>query len=115
MWSLYCVNAFQASITGNLGPYILSDFGEHSLVTLIGIVSQVMAAATYMPVAKIVNLWGRPFGFSLMVTLATIGLIMMATCKNVETYAASQVNLPITFSRNAANICRFSTLSVSPV
>ncbi|KAL3484198.1 major facilitator superfamily domain-containing protein [Aspergillus germanicus] len=98
MWSLYCVNAFQASITGNLGPYILSDFGEHSLVTLIGIVSQVMAAATYMPVAKIVNLWGRPFGFSLMVTLATIGLIMMATCKNVETYAASQVFYSVGFT-----------------
>ncbi|KAL2837123.1 major facilitator superfamily domain-containing protein [Aspergillus pseudoustus] len=98
MWSLYCVNAFQASITGNLGPYILSDFGEHSLVTLIGIVSQVMAAATYMPVAKIVNLWGRPFGFTLMISLATIGLIMMTTCKNVQTYAASQVFYSVGFT-----------------
>ncbi|KAL2812447.1 major facilitator superfamily domain-containing protein [Aspergillus cavernicola] len=98
MWSLYCVNAFQSSITGNLGPYILSDFGEHSLVTLIGIVSQVMAAATYMPVAKIVNLWGRPFGFTLMISLATIGLIMMATCKDVQTYAASQVFYSVGFT-----------------
>jgi hypothetical protein len=115
MWSLYCVNAFQASITGNLGPYILSDFGEHSLVTLIGIVSQVMAAATYMPVAKIVNLWGRPFGFTLMVTLATIGLIMMATCENVQTYAASQVNIPLTFLALQTNVCRYSIPSASPV
>jgi hypothetical protein len=37
------------------------------------------------------NVWGRPQAFCLGVASTTIGLIMMAACKNVETYCAAQV------------------------
>lgn len=95
MFLLYFVNAFQSSITGNLSAYIVSDFSAHSLIPTIGIVSNVMSAATYMPLAKALNLWDRSYGFAFMTVLSTIGLILSATCKNIYVYCASQVSLDL--------------------
>lgn len=85
MWCLYLVNAFQSQITSNLSAYITSDFESHSLIPLIATVSSVMAAGTYMPVAKILNLWDRSTGFALMVLFAVLGLILSATCNGIAT------------------------------
>ncbi|CAL3967788.1 unnamed protein product, partial [Diplocarpon coronariae] len=38
----------------------------------------------------LLDLWGRAEGFALMTVIATIGLLLMAVCRNVETYAAAQ-------------------------
>ncbi|KAF2799864.1 MFS general substrate transporter [Melanomma pulvis-pyrius CBS 109.77] len=97
MWMLYLTNAFQASITNNLTPYITSGFEEHSLLTVIYIVSNSMAAAVYIPTAKLLDLWGRAEGFLVMVSLATIGLILMAVCRNLSTFCAAQVFYTIGF------------------
>ena len=92
MWLIYFVTAFNWSVTGNLAPYILSDFEAHSLVTVIGIVSGVLGAALYMPIAKMLNLFDRSYGFLFLVFLSIVGLITSAVCKNVQTYAAAQVS-----------------------
>jgi MFS family permease len=92
MFLLYFVNAFQSSILSNLSPYVTSEFQEHSLLTVIYIVSNCMAAATYIPMAKILDLWGRAEGFAIMVCFATLGLILMASCNNLSTFCAAQVS-----------------------
>ncbi|TYJ51712.1 hypothetical protein B9479_007701 [Cryptococcus floricola] len=97
MFLLYFVNAFQSSITGNLTAYVTSGFSAHSLIPVISIVSNVMSAATYMPLAKALNLWDRVWGFIIMAGFATIGLILSATCKNIAVYCASQVFYGIGF------------------
>lgn len=94
MWMLYLVNAFQASILYNLVPYATSEFSTHSLLTVIAIVANSMTAALYIPLAKVLDLWGRAEGFVLMVGFATLGLIMMAVCKNLATFCAAQVCSP---------------------
>lgn len=91
MFLIYFVNAFQSSITGNLSAYITSDFESHSLLPVIATVSSVMGAATYMPVAKVLNLWDRSIGFLIMVIFSILGLVLSATCTNIATYCASQV------------------------
>ncbi|KAK5078408.1 hypothetical protein LTR64_003180 [Lithohypha guttulata] len=98
MWSLYLTNAFQGSITNNLSPFITSGFEEHSLLTVIYIVSSSMAAAVYIPVAKIVDVWGRAEGFLLLVGFATLGLVLSAVTTNLTTYCAAQVFYTIGFS-----------------
>jgi MFS family permease len=97
MWMLYLTNAFQASITGNLTPYVTSGFNEHSLITVIYIVSNSMAAAVYIPTAKLLDLWGRAEGFLIMVSFATLGLILMAVCRSLYTFCAAQVFYTIGF------------------
>ncbi|EAW17198.1 putative MFS siderophore iron transporter [Aspergillus fischeri NRRL 181] len=98
MWLLYLVNGLQSSITGNLSAYVTSGFESHSLIPVISIVSSVMSAATYMPLAKVLNLWDRSIGFLIMVAFATLGLILSATCHDIGTYCAAQVFYSIGFA-----------------
>lgn len=91
MWLLYFVNAFQSSILYNLVPFATSAFETHSELTVIYIVSNSMTAACYIPLAKVLDLWGRAEGFLLMVLFATLGLIMMAASNGLATFCAAQV------------------------
>lgn len=81
----------QQSATGSLSAYVTSSFYEHSLTATTGIMSSLIGGLWSLPLAKILDLWGRPQAFLLMLTIATLGLIMMAACNNVATYAAAQV------------------------
>ena len=91
MWLLYFVTAFQASISYNLVPFATSSFKDHSLLTVIYIVSNAMSAALYIPLAKVLDLWGRAEGFLLMVSFATLGLILTAMGNGLSTFCAAQV------------------------
>jgi hypothetical protein len=71
---------------------VTSDFQSHSLLTVIGIVSDAMTAAVYIPMAKLLDVWGRAEGFALMVGSATLGVILMATSHNLATFCAAQVS-----------------------
>ncbi|RDW59856.1 putative siderophore iron transporter mirB [Coleophoma cylindrospora] len=91
IWIIYFVDAMQQSATGSLSAYVTSSFYEHSLTATTGIMSSLIGGLWSLPLAKILDLWGRPQGFLIMLIIATLGLIMMAACKNVATYAAAQV------------------------
>src|SRR5690242_8831266 len=95
MWLLYFVNGLNSSLTANLSAYITSDFSEHSLLTVITVITSVMGAACVMPIAKVLNLWDRTLGVCIMVLIAIMGLIMMAGCNNIATYCAAQVSYPL--------------------
>ncbi|KAJ5084263.1 siderophore iron transporter mirB [Penicillium alfredii] len=98
MWLLYFSNAFEASLSTNLDPYVSSAFQDHSLLPVITVVSNVMAGATYMPVAKILNLWDRTVGFGLMLAIATLGMVLMASCNSFELYAAANIFYSVGFT-----------------
>ena len=70
IWLLYFVNAFQSSILYNLIPYATSDFESHSLINVIYVVAASMSAATYIPLSKILDVFGRAEGFLLMLVFA---------------------------------------------
>lgn len=61
------------------------------MTALTGVISQLIAGLWKLPYAKIMNIWGRPGAFAIGVLSCTIGIIMMAACKNVQTYCAAQV------------------------
>lgn len=84
------VNSMQQQITGNLGVYVTSSFMLHSLYSTTSVLSGVISGVSKFPICKIIDIWGRVEGFILMTFLTVIGLIMMAACQNVETYAAAQ-------------------------
>lgn len=50
-----------------------------------------MTAAVYIPMAKILDLWGRAEGFLFMGALSMLGLVLMAVSQNLATYCAAQV------------------------
>lgn len=56
-----------------------------------GVMSTLIAGLIKLPLAKILDTWGRPQGLTMMLVCWILGFIMMGACKNVETYAAAQV------------------------
>ncbi|KAL0940679.1 siderophore iron transporter mirB [Colletotrichum truncatum] len=91
VWCIYFINTMQQGIAGNLTPYITSSFQQHSLTATITVISSLIGGLVKLPLAKLLDIWGRPHGFALCVALLTIGLVIMAACKNVEMYATAQV------------------------
>ncbi|CAG8006923.1 unnamed protein product [Penicillium nalgiovense] len=98
MWLVYFVNNLNSSLTLNLSAYITSGFSEHSLLTVITVVTSVMGAACLMPIAKVLNLFDRTVGFVIMILIAIMGLIMMAACNNIATYCAAQAFYTVGFT-----------------
>ncbi|ORX98679.1 major facilitator superfamily domain-containing protein [Clohesyomyces aquaticus] len=91
MFMITFVDAMQQGTTGNLTPYITSSFQKHSLTAYTSIMSSIIGGVFKLPLAKILDIWGRPQGFALMVSFMILGLILMASCNDVQTYAAAQV------------------------
>ncbi|KAF4628600.1 hypothetical protein G7Y89_g9554 [Cudoniella acicularis] len=88
---VFFVVSMQQQIQNNLGSYVTSSFILLPLTGTTSIVSGIVGGVIKLPTAKFVDLIGRAEGFAIMTGFATIGLIMMAACQNVETYAAAQV------------------------
>ncbi|PVH88114.1 siderophore iron transporter mirB [Cadophora sp. DSE1049] len=105
IWLLFLTNGMRLSILYSLVPYVTSDFQSHSLTTTIGIVSDAMSAATYIPVAKMLDVWGRAEGFLVMVCFATLGLILMAVSHNLATFCAAQIFYAVGFSGIIYIVC----------
>lgn len=81
----------------SLVPFATSAFDTHSLLTAIYIVANAMTAALYIPLAKMLDLWGRAEGFLLMIAFAVLGMILMATSNGITTFCVAQVSLlPLT-------------------
>jgi len=93
---LYFVNAFQSSILYSLIPFVTSEFESHSLLNVIYIVADSISAACYIPLSKVLDVWGRPQGFLVMTVFATLGLILMASCNDLPAFCAAYVRPPVT-------------------
>jgi MFS family permease len=86
-----------SGLLGSLSPYIYSDFEMHFLTGLTTVIASLIAALTKFPYAKLMDIWGCPQAFGLGVGFLTLGL-MMAACRNVQTYCAAQVFYQTGFS-----------------
>ncbi|KAF4982199.1 hypothetical protein FZEAL_2083 [Fusarium zealandicum] len=91
IWFIYFVLSIQEVVVRSLNPFVVSDFQAHSLTAVVGIIASLFAGLSKIVFAKVMDTWGRPQTLLITMTLWTLGFIMMAGCKNVETYVAAQV------------------------
>ncbi|CAO2653230.1 Nn.00g026410.m01.CDS01 [Neocucurbitaria sp. VM-36] len=91
IWWIYFVVALQEVVVRAMNPYVTSAFRLHSLTAATGIMSSIIGGLSKIPLAKLLDMWGRPQGLLLSLCVWMVGYIMMASCQNVETYAAAQV------------------------
>lgn len=91
IWLIYFVTSTQEVVVRTLTPFVTSSFALHSLTAATAIMSSIIGGLSKLPLAKILDTWGRPQGLALTLSFWVVGLIMMAACNNVETYAAAQV------------------------
>jgi MFS family permease len=95
IWFVYFINAFILTIQNSLNPYVTSSFQAHSLSAVPTAIGDVMAAATYLPMAKMMDVWGRAEGVLVMELCLVIGLVLMASCNTFEAYCAANVSLKL--------------------
>ena len=91
MWIIAFTDALQQGTTGLLTPYVTSAFQAHSLTAYTYVMSGIIGGVLKLPLAKILDIFGRPQGYLLMIVFMTVGLIMMAVCDGVQTFAAAQI------------------------
>ncbi|KAF6804618.1 siderophore iron transporter [Colletotrichum sojae] len=91
IWVTSYTHSMQQQMNSNLAPYVTSAFQRHGLTATTGVVSSLAGGISQLPLAKIINIFGRMEGYILAHLLCCLGLLMMAVCQNVETYAAAQV------------------------
>lgn len=94
----FCVNSMEQQTSSNLMPYVMSNFSGHSLLPAISIASFVLSGVLKLPIAKLIDTWGRPQGLVTMSFLSTLGLALMALCRDVKTYAAAHLFHSVGFS-----------------
>lgn len=91
LWLIYFVESLLSGTAAALLPYVTSAFSMHSLTPTVSILSSVIGGVTNLTIAKIIDVFGRPPGLLVCLTLGVAGLIMMAACNNVEAYAAAMI------------------------
>lgn len=67
------MNSLQQQIGGNLTAYVTSSFSQHPLLATTSVMSSIIGAVAKLPIAKIVDVWGRTEGYVLMAVLTTVG------------------------------------------
>ncbi|KAH7160454.1 major facilitator superfamily domain-containing protein [Dactylonectria estremocensis] len=105
IWLLFLTNGFRISILYTLAPFVTSEWAQHSLTTVISIVADSMTAACYIPIAKMLDVWGRAESFMVMIGFSTLGLVLMAASHNLATFCAAQVFYQVGFGGVIYTIC----------
>ncbi|KAJ5647116.1 Siderophore iron transporter 1 [Penicillium lividum] len=72
-------------------PYATSSFGQHSLLATINVLRAVIAAAAQPTAAKIADVFGRIELIVVSIVFYTVGTVLEACAKNVETFCAGAV------------------------
>lgn len=70
---IFFVNSLQQQISNNVVAYVTSDFNEHPLTSTTNVVSGLVAGVIKLPVAKLMDIFGRIYGFMLMVFCTVVG------------------------------------------
>lgn len=81
---IFFVNSFQQQISSNLLPYVTSAFEEHPLTATTNVVSTLVAGVIKLPVAKLMDVFGRLQGFVLMVSCAVIGRLSLRLSQRIS-------------------------------
>lgn len=88
IWICFFILALQNSINNNMIYYAYSDFASAPQISQAYIVSTIVGGVIQLPIAKTLNLWGRAEGFLVFLGVFILGLIVIASCKGPNSFAA---------------------------
>lgn len=87
----YFVIAFQSGICSPLTTYAYADFQASNLVSVSSVMASIIGGVLRLPIAKVLDIWGRAEGLMVMIFVQTLGLILYATADSVAHYSAAAV------------------------
>lgn len=83
--------AFHSSIQSNVIVYAYANFKTAPEVPTSAILASVVGGVVKLPVAKIVNIWGRAEALIVFTCLFLLGIVVLASCNGPSGYAAGYV------------------------
>ncbi|ERS98236.1 siderochrome-iron transporter [Sporothrix schenckii 1099-18] len=91
IWVCFFMLALQQSILSNVTYYAYNDFQLAPQLGTASILASVIGGVVKLPIAKVLNVWGRAEGFLFFVFIYLLGMIVLASCKGPNGYAAGYV------------------------
>jgi MFS family permease len=83
--------ALHSSIGSNVLYYAYSKFEHASQVSTASILASIVGGVLKLPIGKILTLWGRAEGLIIFTAVYILGIIILASCNNPNSYAAGYV------------------------
>ncbi|KAL4923191.1 putative siderochrome-iron transporter [Aspergillus undulatus] len=91
IWVCFFLLALQSSVSGSVINNAYANFSSAPQVATANILYSIIGGVLKLPLAKILNLWGRSEGFLVFLGVYVVGLIIVAACNNPDSYAAGYV------------------------
>lgn len=91
IWVCFFMLALQSAIGTNVMPIAYSSFQTAPQISTANILASIIGGVLKLPIAKLLNVWGRAEGFFVFVVIYVVGLIILASCNGPNGYAAGYV------------------------
>ncbi|PSR92116.1 putative siderochrome-iron transporter [Coniella lustricola] len=91
IWVCYFMLALQQGMTNTFNISAYADFSSSPKLTTAAVVSSIVGGIIKLPIAKLLNLWGRAEAFMFFVGVYELGMIILAACNGPDAYAAGYV------------------------
>ncbi|OJI84632.1 hypothetical protein ASPTUDRAFT_40640 [Aspergillus tubingensis CBS 134.48] len=88
IWLSFFVLSMQSSISTNVIYYAYAEFASAPQISQAYVVSSIVSGVLQLPIAKILNIWGRTEGFLVFLAVYMIGMIVLASCNGPNGFAA---------------------------
>lgn len=91
IWVCFFMLALQQGMTSTFNARAYADFALAPQLTTAAVVASIVGGIIKLPIAKLLNLWGRAEAFLFFVGVYELGMILLATCTGSNGYAAGYV------------------------
>ncbi|CAK7228853.1 Siderochrome iron transporter 2 [Sporothrix bragantina] len=88
IWVCFFMLALQQSILSNVMYYAYADFQAAPQLATAQILASIIGGVLKLPIAKVLNIWGRAEGFFFFEFIYLLGMIIIASCTGPSGYAA---------------------------
>lgn len=91
IWVCFFMLALQQGMTTTFNARAYADFVLSPQLTTAAVTASIVGGIIKLPIAKLLNLWGRAEAFLFFVGVYELGMIVLATCTGANGYAAGYV------------------------
>ncbi|ROW11157.1 hypothetical protein VMCG_01112 [Cytospora schulzeri] len=88
IWVCFFMLALQQGMTNTFNVYAYSGFAAAPEISTAYVLAAVIGGVIKLPIARMLNIWGRAEGFFFFVCVYLIGMIILAASKGPSSYAA---------------------------
>ncbi|KAL4882069.1 putative siderochrome-iron transporter [Aspergillus karnatakaensis] len=98
IWVAFFVLALHSSMGANVLVNAYATFSSAPEISTAAILATVVGGVMKLPVAKILNIWGRAEGLLVFSALFLLGIVVLASCTGPDGYAAGYVMYYVGYS-----------------